>query len=646
MVSASTLLEPFSHGRLRLANRVAFVATVNNLGLNRDITPEQVAFYEARAAGGVGLIVTEGLSVHPTSIPNSTVPLAYEPALIDGFSRLAEAVHRHGSQIYGQLWHVGRQALWSHQLQPWSPSGERDPYSGSTPHAMSEEEIFEVVDGFAAAAQNLQRAGFDGVELHGAHGYLITQFLSPSSNRRDDRWGGSTENRSRFVRTLVERIREDCGSEFGVGLKLSAHEYVSGGIDLSEAQRLVEAICTATPPDYIAVSQSNFSPSLEYHVPDIRFPDVPFRELAEGIRQVAAPDVPVMALAKVPDIETGASLVDENIADLIGMSRALLADPRLVDKARSGEVPRPCVYCNVCWEFIHTNRPIACIYAPETGAELAFQEPEALAEDDRRRIHVIGAGPAGLEFARTAALRGHAVEVHEARPQVGGRLLLDASVPGREPMRAAVDWLQQAAEAAGATITVDDPIGADRAASWDGDVLVIATGSEAELEPLRGAETVLSLESAMSSIHELVGPVVIVDEIEEEPVYAAAEAIAEAGHPVVLLTRRAAIGRRVAYVSLIGVLRRLDEHGVDIHTLMIPDRVEFGRLIARHAFSGIERDLGPVGTIVRAGPYRPSAIEVSGNPATIIIGDASAPRSVAAVVREANRAAQSVGRTT
>src|SRR5882757_3062384 len=416
-----------------LDNRLAFVATVNNLGRNREVTDEQIAFYAARARGGTGLIITEGMSVHPASLPNQTVPLAYLPEMIPGFERMAAAVHEHDRPIYAQLWHVGRQALWTTTMQPWSASGERDPYSGTTPHVMSDAEVLEVIDGFRLSASNVREAGFDGVELHGAHGYLITQFLSPLSNRRTDRWGGDIANRARIVIEIVRAIRDECGAEFGIGLKLTADEFVEGGLDLVLSQETVDLLLDEVELDYVAVSQANFSPSLEYHVADMRFPDVPFENLAAGIHDAVAGRTPVMALCKVPDLETASRLIDQGAAELVGMSRALLADPDIVAKVRAGERPRPCIYCNVCWEYIHTGRPAHCIYAPETAreSELPYAGTDG-ANGDPLRIAVHGAGPAGLEYARVASARGHQVEVRERESQVGGRFAAAAGIAGLE----------------------------------------------------------------------------------------------------------------------------------------------------------------------------------------------------------------------
>ena len=630
--ASTTVLEPFRSSRLDLQNRLAFVATVTNLSRNTEVSDDLIAYYAARARGGAGMVVTEGLSVHPTSIPNGAVPLAYDPSLVPGFRRLADACHEHGTAVFGQLWHVGRQALWNPTLQPWAPSGGRDPYSGVTARTMTDGEVRQVIDGFVTSAANLHAAGFDGVELHGAHGYLITQFLSPWSNHRDDAWGGDTARRTAFVGEVVRGIRAACGNDFAVGLKISAHEYVEGGIDLAEAQRIVGVLREAAPPDYLAVSQANFSPSLEYHVPDLAFDDMPFVHLTAGVREVAG-DVPVMALAKIPDVAAAERLVTDEVADLVGMARPWVADADLVRKAEEGRRPRPCTYCNICWDFIHTGRRISCMYAPEAGRERTRDgRVTPLPDPQRGTVRVIGAGLAGLEAARTAALRGHSVHLYEADDAVGGRLRRDAATPGRERMGLAVEWLEDEVRSAGAKMHLGATVTDDDVASWpDDEIVVIATGATPVPVDLPGASTV-TLEDAVARAGELSGPLVVVDELEDEPVYAFATARAEAGDDVVLLTRREAPARRVAYVSRIGTFRRLDAAGVVTHTLLEPVRVQDGELVARHVYSGQERVLGPVGTVVTAGPAAPA--DHPDGP--VVVGDASSPRSYVAIDQEAH----------
>jgi NADPH-dependent 2,4-dienoyl-CoA reductase/sulfur reductase-like enzyme len=315
------------------------------------------------------------------------------------------------------------------------------------------------------------------------------------------------------------------------------------------------------------------------------------------------------------------------------MVRALLADADLVNKTTAGLQPRPCVYCNVCWEYIHTGRQVACMYGPSTGreTEVVLRTTRECRSQD---VHVVGGGPAGMEFARVAAELGHQVTLHEGTSQLGGRLLVDAGGSGRGAIKEAVVWFEEELDRLGVRVVLGEEVDFASLQSQPG-LVVVATGALPVITPVPGAGAVISLEEAQANAESLTGPVVIVDEVESEPVYATAELIARAGKRVSIVTRRASIGRHVAYVDIIGILRRLDELDVDIHPMVVPIRVDGDHLVVRHALSGKERDLGEVHTVVQAGPYRAPEIDVDSMD-VLIIGDASAPREVLAVVREAS----------
>lgn len=632
---ARSVLEPIRLGRRTARNGVAFAATVNNLGRNLEVTRAQRAFYAARAEGGVGIIVTEGMSPHRTSVPNSTTPLVFDPALFKGLCDLAADVHAHDALLLGQLWHVGRQALWNPSQTPWGVTHARDPYSGTTPHQMSDPEVQEVIEGFISSAQTLQRAGFDGVELHGAHGYLIMQFLSPASNTRDDAWGGSTEHRLRFVREIIGGIRDRCGPEFILGLKLSVDEYVAGGIDVAEAQALVSLLLQTHPVDYLAASQAGFGPTLDAHVPDQFFTAMAFRHHARALREVSR-DVPVMALGRISTLAAADDLLATGDADLIGLSRPLIADADLVSKWSAAVAPRPCVFCNECWSLIHVGRPIACFYAPRTGRETIVPRelPSGAAGLAGMPVRIVGAGPVGLIVATLLARAGGQVEVFERRSRIGGRLLDESSVSGLEELGMAVDWLIEDAHAAGVRLRTVAAIDATAAQEWPAAALQIwAAGATARPQPVPGGEVLDLLAVARGDI-ELAGSgrsLVVIDEIEDEPVYAALTQLAR-HHRVILLTRQELAGRRLAYVSRIGALRRMDEAGIEIRPLTEAVRLEAGGLLTRHLYSHREVRIEDVDHVLAAGPFLPSSAPAGGD--WIVVGDASSPRSRTAVIQE------------
>jgi dimethylglycine catabolism A len=623
-----------------LPNRIAFAATANNLGRNDAVTDAQLAFYERRARGGVGLIVTEAFSVHRSSVPGPGYLRAFDEAVVPGLARMAETMHRHEAVVYGQLHHAGGKGyVPSLAAAAWGVSAARDFVSGTSPHRVTDEEVAELIRGFAASARNLDAAGFDGVELHAAHDFLLAQFLSPARNDRDDRWGGDLEGRCRILVEIVAGIRAATGSRFAVGVRLGASEFVEGGVDVEEAGRIVAWLQQRAPIDYLSVSQGSFGAPFDRHLPDMRFPDAPFVSLAERLA-ADAPGLPVMAVGKVPTVAAATRLLRESDVELIGMCRPLLADADLVRKARDGQRARPCVYCNRCWHELQSGRPAECFYgssSSEGASDVGAPSPAA------GRVRVVGGGLAGLELARLAALGGSEVTLYERRESFGGALALESRLPPRRRMGDAVDWLVWAAEDAGADLRASCEVDDALAATWGpDDAVVYAGGSATAIDALPGAENVaeLTLEEALADPAAVGRRVAIVDGCDDEPVYALAELIAEGGREVAVLTPQERLAGGVSYVSRIGSLRRLDLLGVRLHLATVPVGVIDGELMVRHLYSEREASVGPVDTIVYAGPFASNPAPPGLPPGAMSIGDAYSPRPAENVVTEARRAAR------
>ena len=402
------LFAPLQVGRRSLRNRIALAATLTNFGTGNRVTDRWIDFLAERAKGGAGMIVTEIIAVDPGALAQGAIVTGYEAENEDGFRRTAAAVEGNGACLVAQLWHPGRQQLWSPVRSPKGISGQPDAYSWTVPHVMSTDELRQVGDAYVAVAQRLKRCGFGGVELHGAHGYLITQILSPWSNRRTDRYGGSPENRIRFVHEVAEAVRQTCGPEFVIGLKMPGDEGVAGGIDLEEAARITAALATTGLIDYFAYSQGNFSLSLENHVPDMHFRHGHFLDIHRRLRPAAA-GVPVMAIGRIAMPAEAEAALAEGAGDFVGLTRALVADadwPRKAQAGRADEI-RPSSYDNFAWGEIHVGKPLAETHNPQLGQKGESGWRPARAERGRRVV-VVGAGPAGLQAARIAAERGHA----------------------------------------------------------------------------------------------------------------------------------------------------------------------------------------------------------------------------------------------
>src|SRR5262245_22490315 len=640
------LFTPFELAGQRLRNRIVFPAVLSNFARENRVTPRLIDYYAERAAGGAAMLVTEGLSIHASSVPQPNVATVFDPANFDGLQRLTAAVERHDGRLLGQLWHVGRQQLWSPVDAPVGVAALPDAYSWSVPHVMTGEEIGVVARAFIDAARTLQRAGFSGVELHGGHGYLITQFLSPWSNVRNDAYGGDVEGRTRFVREIIAGVRADCGTGFIVGLKMPGDERVPGGIDGDEAARIAARLAQAGGLDYVAFAQGNFSPSLEDHTPDMHYPPGPFMALQKRLREHARP-IPVLALGRVLDAAHAERLLNEGVGDLVGMGRALVADAALPAKALAGrsEATRPCIFCNVCWAEIHVGKPIACIHNPHLGTpgEAAWQ-PAPVAR--KRRVVVVGSGVAGLEAAWVAACRGHSVTLLGS-PHAGGKARLEALLPGRAEVAKVYEFQLARARESGVAFESGPPATPEQIAGLRPDAVVLATGSSMRRPATLAADSeagtdAWTLAAALGAAPgKRAGTAVLFDHDHGSGAYALADLLASIYDRLVIITPRTQLGRNVSYVGLLGVYRRLYAAKVEIVVAAVPKRFAARRVVHANTFTGDEQVIDDVALFAYAtprladdrlaAPLRARGIEVR------LAGDAFAPRAILAAVHEGHR---------
>ena len=430
------LFSPFSRGRLTVTNRLVMLPHGTSMVRDGIPTEDDLAYFAARVRG-VGLVITGATVAHPSAVVRQRNRVeAFDKRVLPALSRRTAMVKSHGGVIVGQLNHVGRETVGSESdFPPVSASARRaarDPYP---PHALDDGEILDLVQGFADAAANLQAAGYDGVELHAAHGYLLAQFLSPATNDRTDRWGGTPEKRLRFLKESIERVRERCGDGFLVGVRLSADEEIAGGLAVRDTAAIGRSLAVTGAVDYLSLTIGVRGG----YIKDVTFPEAPAARVAGIVRSECG--LPVIVGQKVASPETAERLLAEGVADLVGMARAFIADPAFAIKAGTGlgEPIRPCVGLN---QDCRTFSPhIHCAVNPQTGRE---RQPEF--GPLRRAVHpskvaVVGGGPAGMEAARIAALRGHEVTLFEASDALGGQFLLAASLPHRSGLLRFTDYL-------------------------------------------------------------------------------------------------------------------------------------------------------------------------------------------------------------
>lgn len=641
------LFAPLSLGGVIVRNRIALCATLTNFAVGNRVTDRWIDFLVERARGGAGLIISEVIAVDPEALAHGGIVTGFDATNEEGLGRAARGVAAAGGVLVGQLWHPGRQQLWAPTRLPRGVSDEPDPLSWTVPHVMDAAEIAAVVRAYVDVAARLRRVGFAGVELHGAHGYLIGQFLSPFSNRRQDEYGGSLENRIRFVLEVARGIRAACGRQFLVGLKMPADEGVAGGIDPDEAARLTIALREGFDFAYFAYSQGNFSLSLETHVPDMHFPRRPFLHLHRRLRPAAA-GVPVMALGRIAEPAEAEAALADGTADLIGLSRALIADADWPAKAARGEVAaiRPATFDNIAWGFVHAGRPLTEFHNPQLGqaGESGFRHAPA---PRRRRIAVIGSGPAGVQAAWVAAARGHAVTLFGRSGRIGGKLALEAALPGRGEYHRLISWWDRCLTETGVERRLGAAVDAATVLAARPEAVILATGARQRTPPgLEGAGTSLR-EAARDLARDpqgvVEGTAVLFDMDHSAGTYAGAEALARRFRRLVILTPRFQIAREVNWCSAIGVHRRLRRLGVEVITAAEPVRLEGQRLVWHDVLTGTERAIDGVARLVwstpriaddaLALPLRAAGVELR------LVGDCAAPRDLVCAVHEGEAAA-------
>jgi 2,4-dienoyl-CoA reductase-like NADH-dependent reductase (Old Yellow Enzyme family)/thioredoxin reductase len=423
------LFEPGRIGRMLVKNRIVMAPMGTNYCSPRGyINQRLIDYYDERARGGVGLLIIEGMAVDPCGRRRFTELSLADDSYLPGLRRLVAAVHRHDARIAPQLLHRGQQARsLVTGKQPVSPSAFSI-LGGETPHELTVDEIADIVDRFARAARRAREAGCDGVELHAAHFYLISQFLSPASNKRTDRYGGPLENRARFFIEIIRAVRQAVGPDYPVWCRITAREYgIENGITLEETKQVVR-MAEAASLDAINVSIFGYGAFDPVSLPDVPGAELP---LDKEIKSVVS--VPVMGVGWLTPGVAERTL-EEGAADFVCIGRRLLADPEFASKASAdrNEDIRPCIGCRQCMQstaFYH--EPVRCVVNAGLGRERQYRiRPSGR----KKKVLVVGGGPAGLEAARIAALRGHRVELFERSENLGGTLSLAALPPFKEPL--------------------------------------------------------------------------------------------------------------------------------------------------------------------------------------------------------------------
>ncbi|WP_430249485.1 FAD-dependent oxidoreductase [Neorhizobium sp. DAR64860/K0K1] len=572
----SHAMAPLAVGNLTFRNRILVPAHTTNFGENHLPSERHLAYHRERARGGVGAIIFESIRVHANSLGRPQAVCGFDPACIEPFRRITEAVKAEGARILGQIIHLGRQVEGDFERTvSWGPSPIAWATSALPPRPMDRADMDAVIEGHVLTARHLMAAGFEGIELQMAHGHLLQQFLSPLSNNRDDAYGGSAENRMRFPLEVLQAVRAEVGRDFCLGIRLSGDEYVEGGITIDQAERTAVSLAAAEKIDFFNVSHSAYhaSYSLASQMADMAIDPEPFRSLPARIRialRSRGHDIPVFAVCRFNTLAEADAIIAAGGADAVGMARAHLAEPAIVNKTVEGRMNEigTCIACNQgCAGMLEKNLPIRCLVNPRAGLEGVWPELATTGTRQPKRLLVVGGGPAGLEAARTAAERGHIVTLWEKQDDLGGQFRDAVKMPKRAEFRTLMEEQIADLDRFGVTVITGKHADAGSISDFAADAVFLATGSTPVRTEFAGGGKAFTIVEALDDPAALGSDVALFDRTGEWAALTLAEHLADLGKKVTFFSPAGGIAWRTTIYSTLANLKRLREKKVRIATL-------------------------------------------------------------------------------
>jgi len=563
------LLQPFQLKHLTLRNRL--MSTAHEPAYSEEGMPKaRYRHYHAeRARGGIALTMTAGSAIVSADSPPAFGNLhAYKDEIVPWLRELADECHEHGAAVMIQLTHLGRRTGWNKAdwLPVLAPSPIREPAHRAFPKAAEDWDIERIVKDYATAAQRMQAAGLDGIELE-AYGHLLDQFWSPATNRRDDGYGGALDNRLRFTHRVLEAIREAVGPDFIVGVRMVADEQRKPGLSREEGVAIAQRLVATGQVDFLNIIRGHIDTdaALARVIPIQGTPAAPHLDFVGEVR--AATRFPVFHAARIPDVATARHAVAEGKLDMVGMTRAHIAEPHIALKIAEGREQeiRPCVGATYCLDRIYEGHEALCVHNPATGREASMPHVIRPTTGEKQRVVVVGAGPAGLEAARVSAERGHAVVLMEAASEPGGQVRLAARSKRRGELIGIIDWRMERCEALGVEMRFNVYAEADDVLAENPDIVIIATGGLPNTAFLEAGEDLVV--SSWDILADEVKPgaeVLLFDDNGAHPGMQAAEKIAGAGSSLEIVTPERFFAPEMGGLNHVAYAGAFQRHGVTI----------------------------------------------------------------------------------
>jgi len=565
-MSNDPLLQPYQLKHLTLKNRI--MTTSHEPAYPEDGMPKERyrAYHEERARAGLGMTMTAGsAAVSKDSPPVFNNILAYKDEVVPWMRQVVDSCHEHGCAVMIQLTHLGRRTGWNKGdwLPAVSSSHSREAAHRAFPKKLEDWDIVRIISDYADAAERMQAAGLDGIELQ-AYGHLMDQFWSPLTNTMDDPYGGSLDNRLRFSMEVMQAIRKRVGDEFIVGIRYTADEAAEGGISADEGIEISKRLKDTGMVDFLNVIRGHIDtdPGLTDVIPVQGMRSAPFLDFAGEVRKVTG--MPTFYAARIPDVATARHAVGAGLIDMVGMTRAHMADPHIVQKIIEGREDdiRPCVGATYCLDRIYQGGDALCMHNAATGRELTMPHDISAAENSKKVV-IVGAGPAGLEAARVAAERGHSVTVFEATADPGGQIRLAMQSRRRREMISIIDWRMSQCSKHDVEFHFNTLAEAEDVLAKNPDVVIIATGGLPHIEVLQaGNELVVSSWDIISRSVKPGQEVLVYDDAGDHAGLQAAELIAATGASVEIMTPDRSFAPEVMAMNLVPYMRSMQDKNV------------------------------------------------------------------------------------